>query len=1089
MKRGFLAFSILVMAVLKAVSLTVLLLSLAVTASRAQNPTAKITGTVTDATGLGNPGALVTLVNGETGAKFEGRTNEIGIYLISFMSPGSYSFSAEAPSFRRYVRALTLVTGQVLQLDLKLEVGPTSEVITVSEAPPLVQLATSSINNLVEQAFIKNMPLESGRTAGLVRLLPGVTFVSEEKFEPQVNFSIAGGQARSGEYQLDGGNITLNALLTRTLEFNPPVEAVQEMKIEVNGYPAEYGRSTGGVFSMTTKSGTNEFHGVVYENLRNDIFDARSFFAPSVAPRKYNVFGAAVGGPIRKDRTFFFFSYEGTRRVDGRTKTYSFPTPQEVRGDFSADAGSVIDPMTRKPFPGNIIPASRIDPVGAKLAALYTAPNIPRAGRAKNYVANTSDHISSDSYLVRIDHTFNDRDRISGRFIEFPATEVTGNAIPNRAVDPGAQSQTFNLINVSPGWFHTFGPHLFNEMRFTYSHRNGEFPSSEAYGLAGQVGLTGVPADGVPEVRVTGLTSLGRSNQVRYLKPQITYTTTEGLTWFRGKHNVKIGGEWRRSSNRDTWGTSRSGQYIFNDVATGTGFALASLLLGTPSAVNVVNGDTITRTDYLGLYIQDDWKVTSRLTFNIGVRYDLDTPRWETRNLQSGFDPKAINPVSGTPGIITFAGKNGVSKYAHDWDIDNVGPRFGFAWRAPKDFFVVRGGYGLIYGPIYDSSLGRALNAGNGDNRNFSSPDNGLTPALLLRSGVPVPPQAELGPGFGAVPIGSRVIYSPDFIDKDHQNLYAHHFNLSLQRQLSGTMLLELQYLANLAHWIGGGGTVNINEIPPQLRGATQNQLLRPFPQYGDVLWRSPAWGNSSYHGLNVKVEKRFSGGLNFLATYTWSKFLDDISAASELAGAQAGGQQSYYARYLDKGLSGNDIRHRVAVSFVYEFPVGKGRKVNVRNPVLGALIGGWGLGMISEIRSGSPYSVYEQTNRLNAFSPGQRSNQIAEPRLPSDRPRAQLIQQWFNTAAFAFPGNGVLGNASRSPGSGPGFMNFDSSLLKDFHLTEKRYVQFRSQFYNLFNRPNFSNPNGSRGNPAFGQISNTVNEGRFIQLSLRFVF
>lgn len=601
--------------------------------------------------------------------------------------------------------------------------------------------------------------------------------------------------------------------------------------------------------------------------------------------------------------------------------------------------------------------------------------------------------------------------------------------------------------------------------------------------------MTGVPGDGVPEVQVTGLTALGRGNQVRSLKPQITYTTTEGLTWFRGKHNVKIGGEWRRSSNRDTWGTSRSGQFVFNDVATGTGFALASLLLGVPTAVNVVNGDTITRTDYFAGYIQDDWKLTPRLTLNFGIRYDLDTPRWETRNLQSGFDRFAINPVSGTPGVVTFAGKNGASKYAHDWDTNNVGPRFGFAWQAPRKAVVVRGAYGLVFGPIYDSSLGRALNAGNGDNRNFSSPDNGLTPALLLRNGVPVPPQTELGPGFGAVRVGSAVIYNPDFIDQDHQNLYAHHANLSLQRQLAGTMLLEVQYIANLAHRIGGGGTVNINEIPPDRRGATQSQALRPFPQYGNVLWRSPDWGNSSYHGLNLKVEKRFSGGLNFLTTYTWSKFLDDQTAPSELAVAQAGGQQSYYARRLDKGLSGNDIRHRVTASFVYEIPVGSNKRLAIHNPVLNGVIGGWSLGMISEARTGSPYSVYEQTNRLNSFSAGQRSNVVADPQLPTDRPRAELVRQWFNTAAFSFPGNGVLGNASRSPGIGPGFVNFDMSLLKDFHFTEKRYLQFRSQFYNLFNRANFSNPNGQRGNAAFGQISNTVNGGRFIQLTLRFAF
>jgi hypothetical protein len=255
------------------------------------------------------------------------------------------------------------------------------------------------------------------------------------------------------------------------------------------------------------------------------------------------------------------------------------------------------------------------------------------------------------------------------------------------------------------------------------------------------------------------------------------------------------------------------------------------------------------------------------------------------------------------------------------------------------------------------------------------------------------------------------------------------------------------------------------------------------------VVWRAPGWGNSTYNALNVKVEKRFSKGVNYLGTYTWSKSLEDVLPGSELAGSSAGGQQSYYARHLDKGLSGNDVRHRLTNSFVYELPVGKNKPLGIRNPVLNVIAGGWSLGMISEIRSGLPYSVYEQTNRLNAFSAGQRSNIISDPRLPTDRPRALLVRQWFDVSAYAFPGNGGLGNASRSPGIGPGFINFDTSLLKDFRFSEQRYIQFRSQFYNLFNRANFSNPNGSRGNPAFGQISGVVNDGRFIQLSLRFVF
>jgi hypothetical protein len=1052
----------------------------------AQLSSTSITGTVTDPSGAVVPGALISLVNKDTGVQVEGRSNESGIYLVPSLSPGSYTFSIEAPSFRRYVQDLTLVSGKVLGLNITLEVGESSQTVEVTAATPLLQTTSSDINHLTEQAFVKNMPLESDRSGGLVRLMPGVAFVSEETFEPQLNFSIAGGQGRSGEYRLDGGNVTLNALLTRTIEFNPPMEATQELSVEVNAYPAEYGHSTGGVFSITSKSGTNRFHGSVYENFRNNDLDARSYFSRSVPPRKYNVFGGEVDGPIRKNKAFFMFSYEGTRRVDGWTRVYQFPSQQEVHGDFSDQAAPIIDPLTGTPFPGKIIPAGRMDPVGAALANLYPAPNVPGAGPAtNNYIKNTSDHTSEDSYFGKVDYNLTDHDRFGFRFIEYPSSDLTGSAIPNRALDPNALFQSFNLINASPSWFHTFSPSLFNDVRYTYSHRNGYFPSFQPFSVASQVQLTGVPSTGTPQINVTGLTSLGSSNQWRFLRPQITHTVDETLTWLRGKHSLKFGGEYRYSFNRDTWGSLYAGSFGFNNVETGN--ALAALELGWVNTATTNNGDSRTRTDYLGVFVQDDWKVSPVLTLNIGVRYDLDTPRWERSNHQTGFDPKAINPVSGTPGVITYSGVNGASKYISDWDINNVGPRFGFVWQAPHNFLVLRAGYGLIFGPEYDSSLGRAFNAGFGDVRALTSPDNGITPAFLLKNGMPTPNLGS-GPGFGAVPVGQKPIYSPSFIDPHHQNLYANQFNASLERQLTGTMTVQVEYIGNMAHKIGSSGTVNINETIPSLRGATQNQALRPFPQYGNVSWWSPDWGNSSYHSLNLIGEKRFSKGLNFLATYTWSKFLDDIEAASELAPSANFGQETYYAHHLDKGLSGNDFRQRLTASFVYEFPVGKNRTFAINSSILNSIVGGWSLGTVAELRTGSPWGVYEQTNKLNSFSPGQRSNLIGNPNLPSNRPRAQRVAEWFNTAAFAFPGNGVLGNTSKSVGTGPGFVDFDTSLSKDFHV-EKQTVQFRSSFFNIFNRPNFGVPNGSRGSATFGQISSTVNQGRFIQLGLRYMF
>lgn len=1053
-----------------------------------QSSTATVAGGITDSSGAALPRAVVTMTNLAGGQSFSASANDEGLYRLVNVSPGKYRLTVEAQGFRTYARPEVVVeTGARLQVDASLSVGETSESVTVTDSTPLLQTATSSLNQVVENKTVINMPLASRRMGSLVRLLPGVTFGSEDTQEGAVNFSLAGGRSRQQMWTLDGGVVQGNAMLTGILEFNPPVEALQEFRVEALGYPAEYGRSLGGFIAMTTKSGTNDYHGVLYHYLRNDAFDARSFFSPRVAPRKYNVFGGTLGGPIRKDRTHFFGSYEGTRRRDGVTRVYNVPTAAEVQGDFSARSGTLLDPLTGTPFPGKIIPTSRMDSVGRQLAQLYAAPNV--AGRASgdnNFVANVVNVNSANSYVARVDHVISDKDRLSGRYVHYLSTTAGGSATPVYSADPNAITNTLNIANFSPTWFHQYSPNLFQEARFVGSFRGADVPFVQPDDITTKVGLKGVPG-GMPQVNIPGYTSLGAGNQFRALRPQYTFQATNAVSWFRGKHTIKFGGEWRYTQNVEDWGTARFGIFGFNDVATGAGFGVASLLLGWTNTANIENGATDTRTDYFGFYIQDEWKVSQRLTLSFGLRYDLDTPRWEKQNRQSGFDRFGINPVSNTPGIITFSGRDGRTKYAHDFDLNNIGPRFGLAYRAWSNT-VFRAGYGLMYGGLYDASLGRALNVGFGDVRAYNSPNNGFTPTFLLKDGVPPPVEQPLGPGYGAVPVGQRVVVSPDFLDPHHRSPYSHQATFTIQQQVFGNLLLEAGYGANLGHRIAAPA-VGINEVRPELRGARQDQALRPFPQYNSVTLRSANWGNSSYHAFNLKAEKRFSAGLNLLAAYTWSKFLDDVEANSEAGGAPGNGIQTVYARALDKSYSGNDVRHRFTNSMVYELPVGKGRKWAIDNRVVDAITGGWSLGAILELRTGLPYGTVEATNRLNAFSPSQRPNLTGDPVLPGDRPRAELVSKWFDTSAFAFPGDGRLGNAARNLGSGPGFANLELSMLKDFHFTEQRLLQLRGEFFNILNRPNFGLPNGSRGAAAFGRISSTVNDGRFIQIGLRLVF
>jgi len=1062
-----------------------------VVCATAQMTTGSITGTVRDPAGAVVPGARVEAANLATGLRLEGRCNDAGIYLINFVNPGRYQFAVEAPGFRRYIRTPVVVeTGITVSLDVVLEIGESAESITVTAEPPLLQADRSSLNQVVENRTVADMPLASRRVGQLMRLLANVNMQGENMTAGWVDFTLGGGRGRQQNWQIDGAAMQAVPMFTAAVDANPPVEAIEEIKVEVNAYSAEYGRSTGGFIAMTTKSGTNQVRGALYHYLRNDAMDARRFFAPAVAPRKYNVFGGSVGGPVIRDRTHYFFSYEGTRYTDGATRTMSVPTPQEIQGDFSASAGSPIDPLSRTPFPNKRIPAARLDPIGSRLATLYPAPNVSGAvSGGNNYRLNTANRLTANSFIGRLDHSISSTDRLTARILQYRGRTTRGSVTPVPSADPSGGIDVTNTLNLTPGWFHNFSATTFNEVRVGILSRWQEQPRPDDSGIAGQLGLRGVDPAGMPRVTVTGLSSLGLSNQGRLIRPVRSFHVSEALTWFRGKHTVKFGGEWRRSSITDAQFGSKSGAFGFNDVATSRGFGLAALLLGWANTATVRTGDASPFMHYGAWYIQDDWKATPKLTLNFGLRWDLDTPWREAKNRRSGFNPIPINPVSGTPGIMTFAGIDGEGPYAHAFDYNNYGPRFGFAWRPFGVNTVFRGGYGLIYGGIYDGSFGRVFSIGYGDDRTLASPNNGLTPAILLRDGMPVIPQAPLGPGFGAVKVGEPIIVGPEMALPDQRNPYAHHANFNIQRQLPQGFMVELGYLTNLGHKVAGRN-VSINEIRPELRGNVADQRLRPFPQYGNVTMRSPNWGNSSYHALSTKAQKRFSRGMNLLATYTWSKFIDDVEAVTEGAGAPGDGQQSYYARHLDKALSGSDQRHRLTTSLVYELPVGKGKPLGFRSGALDRILGGWNLGTILELRSGLPYGVIESSNRMNAFSSGsQRSNIVGEVKLPSGRSRAEFTRAWFNTAAFAFPGNGMIGNAGRAVGVGPGYANIDASLFKQVQLGENRLLQLRGEFFNLLNRPNFDNPNTSRGAAAFGQISDTVNDGRFIQVGLRLVF
>ncbi len=1046
-----------------------------------------LTGTVTDSTGAVVTGAAIAVRNVSTGVIHRAATNERGGYVFTSLPPGPYSVECEHAGFKRFERTgVTLETGFVRNVDIRLEIGQLGETVSVTASSPLLEAENTSVGQLIERKTVASMPLESRRGAALVRLTAGVLYTGEVGgAEAVALFSLAGGRPRNQQWLLDGTTVQNSAMGVSQLAINPPIESLQEFKVEANNFSAEIGRAGGGAIVMTTRSGTNQFHGAAYEFLRNNKMDSRSFFATTRAPLRYNVFGASVGGPIARNRTFFFFNFEGARRREGITySSDTVPRPAEVGGDFSARRDVAIrDPLTNQPFAGNRLPASRIDLIGGEIAKFYPAPNSreddPTRAARSNYINNATDVIDSNYFFGRVDHNAGTNDRFTGRIIYFRNASATGTVYPNAFVDPRGgtvgqgRSPTYGV-----NWIHNLKPTVFNELRVERLNSKGFSPRA-AYNsnINQKLGLRGVDPTYAPVVLVTGLTNLGTTiQQLTWLPVRLTWHVMDSVSWIRGNHSFKAGGEFRYSAQDDAGKIAPGGRFTFTDRATGDG--LATLLLGWTSTATVLDQDVLrTRTDYWGGFIQDAWKVHPRVTVNWGVRWEMDTPRWERDNRQNSVDLTGINPASGTRGIVTFSGKNGVSKYLHDFDKNNFGPHFGVAWR-PRDNFVVRGGYGLNFVGQYAGGLINSFAEGFGRQGTVDSPDGGFTPAFPLRNGIPTVERLEQGPGFGAVRAGQTPTFAPQFVASNHQSGYSQHWNMTLQRTFFARVLAEAAYLGNVGHKYAANRNLNVIPLVNGRGPARQDQTLRPFPQYSGLTEVNADWANSTYHAMNLKLEKRYAGGLSVLMNYTWAKFID--------GGFE--GQQHPDLRRLDKALSVSNVPHRLAGNVVYDLPVGRGRRFLNRGGAFNRVIGGWTAGVIMEIQSGASFGVVEQTNRSNTFGAAQRPNLIGDPRLPPDRPRSQLIEQYFNTAAFQQADIGEFGNSPRTLLQGPGQISMDGTVQKKWSAGEKYNVEIRGDFFNFPNRPNFAGPSGARGFANFGRIV-SAGAGRITQLSLRLEF
>jgi len=1089
----------------------------------AQSGSSIIAGAVKDPTTAPIAGAHITITNVDTGTHAETISNDEGFYRASFLVPGNYRIEVDAGGFEHLTRGpLVIQVSQTLALDLTLKIGQQTETVTVTDTAPLTESQSSNISQLVNQEMLGGLPLPNRAASSLAALAPGVVMIDSGAgtAENYPVFSVAGGRARNQNFILDGGNASNAVGLTRPQQLTSlPVDAMQEFKVITNNYSAEYGHSTGGIVTMSTRSGTNQYHGSIFESLQNDSLNARNFFSANKAPVRLNQYGGTFGGPIQKDKTHFFVTWEETRQLTSFDTTSTLPTVLNRQGNFSDlrtaagqpiqiyDPGTGSTASTRQAFTGNVIPASRFDAVAVAAMNYFPLPN--RTGtltNANNYVGSSRNTLDRDIIVSRLDHQFRASDLVTARYYINDANTNNSGTYGVPAADPLADITDVRIQTILGAYTHIFSPTLTNDFRYTYLRRKF-LDTRPGYGddVAAAIGLTGVTAAAFPAFTIPGYgvpagfvagnvtvpntgAALGNPTMVyRFQTPIVDQQFLEALSWYRGRHAWKFGAEYRRGANDELRDRGSAGNFTISPLITdlpgspsNTGNSLASFLLGEVNAASIQVSDKIpSRASYMALYLQDDWRVSDHLTVNAGVRWEVEFPRYVVGNKMNSFDPNVINPVSGTPGVVTFAGVNGTPTRAFATDWSNIGPRLGFAYRLPgKRETVIRGGAGVFYGPTVSNSIGDVASLGFSTSASYSAAVAETQSVLQLRNGFPAATRPPLTPAFGAVPIGQSANTSVAFFNPKQVAPISYQYNFGIQREVARELLVEIGYIGNVSHHLTAND-LSLNQVPAQSLGASSNpQVLRPFPQFNNVTWINPSIGNSTYHGAFIRAEKRMSGGLSFLAHYTFSKFIDDVEAANEFG--STGSYMDAYHRNLDKGLSGSDVPQRAIVELLYEVRGFNG------HTVINRVLGGWKIGLLETAESGPVFTVITAANTTQAFPAGAlRPNLLHDASLPSGQ---RAVNRWFDTSAFANPPALAFGNSPRSGLRGAPLVTTDATLEKSFIIAERWKFEVRGELYNLFNHAMFNAPGFTLGAGDFGVVS-SARAPRTAQISARLSF
>jgi outer membrane receptor protein involved in Fe transport len=1048
--------------------LTVLLGLVAVSLLPAQVvTTAQIWGSVADSQGLAVQGARVTATNTETGEVFTAESNELGNYLLRALPIGQYTLAAEAPGFRRFVRKdIGLTSNQQARVDVALEVGAVNDSVTVSSQVSPVNTTTSTLDILVDSQRMVDLPLNGRNVITLSSLNPGVTRVSTgSNSDSQQSVNTNGNRISATNVMLDGASMYHAHRGAAT--FLPPPDAVQEVKVITSGVGAEYGRGAS-VLSSVTKGGTNEFHGSLWNYLRNNAMDARSFFAKSVPILKYNQPGATIGGPVRKNKAFFFFAYQRLQKTSDSLSTSAFPpTAAERAGDFSNTRGTKPnDPLNNGlPFPGGMIPLNRFDPVAVKLLNLLDLPNAAGGG----YIAQISVPNTQNTYMWRADYDWTSKDRTSFRgFYTNPKYDQPfsdGSTIAHY----GPSTLTDNSVNGNLSHIHTFTPSLMLNVRISYTATELLAVNLVPTTLAdlGARFITGGGPGSLPRLDVTGRLSAHSVNDGR------NYTDTgEGemnMSWFKGRHEISFGASARKT--RFYYGNSDRAYGNFTFDGSFTKNAMADFVLGDVASMwqqQYLNNDT----RYLGygFFFQDHLRLNSRFTVNLGLRWDVFNP-WRA------VGKMAASLVPGRQSV-TFPQAPLGFLYDHDPDFPlqrdpvNPGPRIGFAW----DVFgtgktSVRGGYGITYDPV------------PGQESNKNAPPFS-TDIQTSNVGPISDPQK-----FVYVPYGKPIDYknykfvTPVYIEGGFMGHpvvpYMQSLNLTLEHEIKSAMV-QASYVGSLARHVFVGRMQNYSIYIPGQSTLQNEDARRIYAPNFSGIWGFSSDSSPVYHALQMQVNKRLSKGNTIMVAYSYQKAIDEVSTADAMSSWIG---QNPNCRRCDRGLGDYDIRNRLVASWVWELPFLR-QQTNLFSKVLG----GWEFSGIATLQSGMPINITSgRDNSLLGVS-ADRPNVLGPAALDSGRATADRLNQYFNTAMFTANLPGQFGNVGRNTLIGPGKENFDLSLHKRFRFMERKALDVRWDTFNSLNHAQFSNPSGSQSSSSFGKIT-SAGDGRIMQVALRIEF